>query len=148
MKLVLKKPRGTQDILPQNSYQWRFVEQTLFETSFKYGFKEIRVPTFEHTDLFYWEVRMGAWGTSVVSSQNLYHHVTMPINNRKLLEIFLSFPHELRKSDQVHKWVMEYADKRVPEAEEEVKNLYFHSYRIWMEKLYYLYRTLFYKRLK
>lgn len=103
---------------------------------------------FEHTDLFYWEVRMGAWGTSVVSSQNLYHHVTMPMNNRKLLEIFLSFPHELRKSDQVHKWVMELANKGVLEAEEEVKNLYFHSYRIWMEKIYYLYRTLFYKRLK
>ena len=102
---------------------------------------------FEHTDLFYWEVRMGAWGTSVVSSQNLYHHVTMPINNRKLLEIFLSFPHELRKSDQVHKWVMELANKTILE-EEEVKNLYFHSYRIWMEKLYYLYRTLFYKKLK
>ncbi len=103
---------------------------------------------FEHTDLFYWEVRMGAWGTSVVSSQNLYHHVTMPMNNRKLLEIFLSFPHDLRKSDQVHKWVMELANKGVVEADQEVKNLYFHSYRIWMEKLYYLYRTLFYKPLK
>ena len=103
---------------------------------------------FEHTDLCYWEVRMGAWGTSVTSSQNLYHLITMPMNNRKLLEIFLSFPHELRKSDQVHKWVMEYANIKVVEAEEEVKNLYFHSYRILMEKAYYLYRTIFYRRLK
>lgn len=103
---------------------------------------------FEHTDMFYWEVRMGAWGTSVVSSQNLYHHVTMPMNNRKILEIFLSFPHDLRKSDQVHKWVMEYANNDVLESKEEVKNLYFHSYRIWMEKIYYLYRTLFYRRMK
>lgn len=102
---------------------------------------------FEHTDLFYWEVRMGAWGTAVVSSQNLFHHVTMPMNNRKLLEIFLSFPHEMRKSDQVHKMVMQVANNEVLEAEEEVKNLYFYSYRIWMEKLYYLYRTVFYKRL-
>ncbi len=103
---------------------------------------------YEHTDLFYWEVRMGAWGTAVVSSQKLFHCVTMPLNNRKLLEIFLSFPHELRKRDQVHKWVMELANKKVLEAENDVKNLYFHSYRIWMEKIYYIYRTFFYRRIK
>lgn len=100
---------------------------------------------FEHTDLFYWEVRMGAWGTSVVSSQNVFHRVTMPMNNRKLLELFLSFPHEYRKSDSVHKAVMAYANKDIVDADVEVQNLYFHSYRIWMEKLYYYYRTKFYK---
>lgn len=102
---------------------------------------------FEHTDLFYWEVRMGAWGTSVTSSQNLFsHQITMPINNRKLLELFLSFPHEYRKLDKVHKDVMKRANKKVVDSGVEVKNLYFHSYRIWMEKLYYIYRTLFHNR--
>lgn len=103
---------------------------------------------YEHTDLFYWEVRMGAWGTGVTSSQNLYHRVTMPMNNRKLLELFLAFPHDMRKSDKVHRLVMEYANQAVLDTNVEVQNLYFHSYRIWMEKLYYLYRTLFYKKLK
>ena len=52
MNLIFKKPRGTQDILPQNTFKWRYVEQTLLNTALKYGFKEIRIPTFEHTDLF------------------------------------------------------------------------------------------------
>ena len=100
---------------------------------------------YEHTDLFYWEVRMGAWGTSVTSSQNVFHRITMPINNRKLLEIFLSFPHDYRKSDNVHKDVIQYGNRKINDSNIEVKNLYFHSYRIWMEKLYYYYRTIFYK---
>lgn len=100
---------------------------------------------FENTDLFYWEVRMGAWGTAVVSSLDFCHNVTMPINNRKLIELFLSFPHEDRKIDKVHKKVIEFCNKKIHDMDVEIKNLYFHPYRIWLEKIYYYYRTLFYK---
>lgn len=100
---------------------------------------------YEHTDLFYWEIRMGCWGVTVTSSQQVYHRVTMPMNNRKILELFLSFPHEMRKTDSVHKQVMKYMEPKVVAAEVEIQNLYFHSYRIWMEKLYYLWRTVFYR---
>ena len=103
---------------------------------------------FEHTDLFYWEIRMGAWGVSVVSSQQLYHRTTMPMNNRKILELFLSFPHDERKSDSVHKKIMEYKNKAIVESEVEVANLYFHGYRILMEKTFFYLRTLFYRRKK
>ena len=103
---------------------------------------------FEHTDLIYWEVRMGCWGVSVISSQQLYHRVTMPMNNRKILELFLSFPHEERKTDSVHKRVMALENPAVVNAHVEIRNLYFHSYRIWMEKLYFLFRTLFYRSRK
>ncbi len=99
---------------------------------------------FEHTDLIYWEVRMASWGVSVVSSQQLYHRTTMPMNNRKILELFLSFPHEERKSDSVHKRIMEYKNNAIIEADVEIANLYFHSYRILMEKVYYYLRTLLY----
>lgn len=99
---------------------------------------------FEHTDLIYWEMRMGAWGVSVVSSQQLYHRTTMPMNNRKILELFLSFPHEERKSDSIHKRIMEYKNKRIVDANVEIANLYFHNYRILMEKVFYYLRTLLY----
>ncbi|MBP0979839.1 MAG: histidine--tRNA ligase [Oscillospiraceae bacterium] len=52
MNLLFKRPRGTQDVLPKDSYKWQFIEKKLLETATKYGFKEIRVPTFEHSDLF------------------------------------------------------------------------------------------------
>lgn len=100
---------------------------------------------YEHTDLFYWEVRLGAWGTSVVSAFDICHNVTMPINNRKLMELFLAFPHEDRKSDKVHKEVIKLSDNRIEDMNIDIKNLYFHPYRIWLEKIFYYYKTLFYR---
>ena len=99
---------------------------------------------YEHSDLFYWEIRMGCWGVTVISSQQIYHRTTIPMNNRKILDLFLCIPRELRIDDTAHKMVMEHSNPDVVNADVEVKNLYFHSYRIWMEKLYYLYRTMFY----
>lgn len=102
-----------------------------------------RLFNFEPSDMFYWEIRMGCWGVSVISSQQLYHRMTMPMNNRKILELFLSFPHDERKNDSVHKRVMEYMNIDISEADVEIRNLYFHSYRILMEKTYYRFRTIF-----
>lgn len=52
MAEINKAPRGTNDVLPEESYKWQFVEQKLLETAGLYGFKEIRVPVFEHTEVF------------------------------------------------------------------------------------------------
>ena len=45
-------PRGTQDVSPYESYKWLRLENKLRSIVGQYGFKEIRVPTFEHTELF------------------------------------------------------------------------------------------------
>ena len=52
MALLTKAPRGTQDILPADSYRWQHVEALLMDTARLFGFEEIRVPVFEHTELF------------------------------------------------------------------------------------------------
>ena len=52
MAEINKAPRGTNDVLPEESYKWQFVEQKLLEVAGLYGFKEIRVPVFEHTEVF------------------------------------------------------------------------------------------------
>lgn len=52
MAEINKAPRGTNDVLPEDSYKWQFVEQKLIETAGLYGFKETRVPVFEHTEVF------------------------------------------------------------------------------------------------
>lgn len=96
----------------------------------------------EESDLYYWEVRMGAWGTSVISALDYAHRVTIPFNNRKLVTRFLQLPRELRKSDEAHRRIMEVGDPRVPEQGVEIRNPGFHDYRIWLEKGYFLYRTL------
>ncbi|MEG1686942.1 MAG: histidine--tRNA ligase [Angelakisella sp.] len=45
-------PRGTNDILPKDTPAWQYIERTLLSTAELFGFREIRVPTFEHTELF------------------------------------------------------------------------------------------------
>lgn len=52
MALITKAPRGTQDILPRDSARWQYVESTALETAALFGFREIRVPALEHTELF------------------------------------------------------------------------------------------------
>ena len=50
MKYAAQK--GTRDILPQDMYRWHKAEQTFAEVCHSYGYEEIRIPTFEQTDLF------------------------------------------------------------------------------------------------
>lgn len=52
MAILTKGPRGTQDVLPAQSYKWQYLEKKVMEIAGLYGFREIRVPTFEHTELF------------------------------------------------------------------------------------------------
>lgn len=50
--LITHAPKGTQDLLPQDSYRWHYVEEKFAETAALFGYKEVRFPTFEHTELF------------------------------------------------------------------------------------------------
>ena len=52
MALVTKAIKGTQDLLPADSYKNRYVEQAMLDIATKFGYKEIRTPVFEHTELF------------------------------------------------------------------------------------------------
>ena len=52
MAILTKAPRGTQDVLPEQSAKWQHIEKTAMRVAETFGFKEIRFPTFEHTELF------------------------------------------------------------------------------------------------
>ncbi len=52
MSEINRAVKGTNDILPSESYKYKFIEDKSFETAALYGFKEIRVPVFEHTEVF------------------------------------------------------------------------------------------------
>lgn len=49
---MIQKPKGTRDILPNESFIWQYVEKTIQEIMKNYGYQEIRTPVFENTDLF------------------------------------------------------------------------------------------------
>ncbi len=52
MAEINRAVKGTNDILPSESHNWQFVEGKLLDIARLYGFKEIRVPVFEHTEVF------------------------------------------------------------------------------------------------
>lgn len=52
MALIVQRPLGTADITPAEINKWYTVEQLAQDTAQTYGFKEIRFPTFEKTELF------------------------------------------------------------------------------------------------
>jgi histidyl-tRNA synthetase len=50
--MFTKAPKGTKDVLPDQLYKWTYVESVFRDFCARYGFKEIRTPVFEHTELF------------------------------------------------------------------------------------------------
>ncbi len=50
--MAIKKPRGTQDFLPETSSQWEYIETKIRKICSNYGFGEVRTPIFEETRLF------------------------------------------------------------------------------------------------
>ncbi len=66
--LITKAPKGTQDVLPQDIYKWHYIERIMRNIAEKYNFQEIRVPTFEHTELFL----RGVGQTSDIVNKEMY----------------------------------------------------------------------------
>jgi histidyl-tRNA synthetase len=72
MALITKKPRGTEDVLPRDSYRWQFLERLFLEEAAAYGYREIRTPVFEHTELF----ERGVGDTTDVVQKEMYTFTT------------------------------------------------------------------------
>ena len=65
---MINIPKGTKDVLPQDSYKWQFVESTAREVAKLFQVKEIRTPTFEHTELF----QRGVGDTTDIVTKEMY----------------------------------------------------------------------------
>lgn len=63
---MINIPRGTKDVLPNESYRWQYVEHIAREVAHCFNVREIRTPAFEHTELF---LRSIGEGTDVVSKE-------------------------------------------------------------------------------
>ncbi len=49
---MINIPKGTKDVLPEESYKWHYVEDCIRQVTRSFGVHEIRTPVFEHTELF------------------------------------------------------------------------------------------------
>ena len=65
---MINIPKGTKDVLPQDAYKWQHVEEVARETAKLFNLKEMRTPTFEHTELF----SRGVGDTTDVVTKEMY----------------------------------------------------------------------------
>ncbi len=65
---MINIPKGTKDVLPQDSYKWQYVEGVARETARSFHVKEIRTPVFEHTELF----QRGVGDTTDIVTKEMY----------------------------------------------------------------------------
>ncbi len=68
MALITKAIKGTKDILPAESYKNQYIESTCLSVAEKFGYKEMRTPVFEHTELF----QRGVGDTTDVVQKEMY----------------------------------------------------------------------------
>lgn len=66
MELITTRIKGMEDVVPSESHKWQTVEKIAADTAAAYGFREIRIPTFENTELF---VRSVGETTDVVQKE-------------------------------------------------------------------------------
>ena len=66
--MAMKAPKGTKDMLPQDAYKWQYIEEEWAKICSEYGFREIRTPVFESTDLF----NRGVGDTTDIVQKEMY----------------------------------------------------------------------------
>ncbi|HMS63971.1 MAG TPA: histidine--tRNA ligase [Ignavibacteria bacterium] len=66
--MLIQKPKGTYDILPERSFQRNFIETQVRNVFSDFNYKEIRTPTFEKTELF----KRGIGEGSDIVSKEMY----------------------------------------------------------------------------
>ena len=65
---IIKGPKGIKDVLPSESYKWQYIENTARNIAKTYNINEVRVPMFEHTELFH----RGVGDTTDVVQKEMY----------------------------------------------------------------------------
>ncbi|MEG0392632.1 MAG: histidine--tRNA ligase [Anaerovoracaceae bacterium] len=66
--MLTNAPKGTKDVLPAEAYKWHYVEKAFAGICERYGFKEMRTPVFEHTELF----KRGVGDTTDIVQKEMY----------------------------------------------------------------------------
>ena len=66
--MLVQRPKGTKDLLPEDTEKLQYIEDKVKNVLENYGFGEIRVPVFEHTELF----QRGVGETTDVVQKEMY----------------------------------------------------------------------------
>ena len=98
----------------------------------------------EWQEKFFWEFRMSAWNGNVITGEHKYSFdITIPYNNRMLLQLLLSVPIEERISDELYRKTRMLANDKIEKINVSVTNVKHTNKRAKMENLYYMLHSKF-----
>ncbi len=145
---MIQRPKGTEDILPEDIYKWHYVEDTVKKVAKNFGYKEIRTPIFEHTELFERgvgdatdvvekemytfidrgdrSVTLKPEGTAPVARALIEHRLyadTQPVKMFYITPVFRYERPQARRYRQHHQFGIEVFGSPNPSADAEVINL-------------------------
>ncbi len=78
---------------------------------------------YDITDMYFWEVGWGSWGSLNISEMMVYSDITIIYNNRKFLDLLLRTPLEKRISDDNHRDMKKYLNEKLYDMNIEVVNM-------------------------
>ena len=105
MKNILHNIKGTKDIFADETYIWQYLEKYISNFFMRYGYSEVRTPTFENTELF---IKSIGGDTDIVSKE-MYSWVDQGNNKLTLRPEFTAsivrhfIQNQLHKINPIHK---------------------------------------------
>lgn len=92
----------------------------------------------DSSDMYLWEFRYGGWGGLTITSEHrVSYDITIPFNNRLLMEMFLRLPLEKRIEDAPHYDVIRTMNAKIDQLGITVTNYNETKKRMYCEKAYY-----------
>jgi hypothetical protein len=93
---------------------------------------------YDWSDLFLWEIRYGGWGGLAITGEHrLSYEITIPYNNRKSIDLFLTLPLEYRIKDKVHEDIIKSMNSKISDTGINVINYNETKVRMIFEKIYF-----------
>lgn len=111
----------------------------VFENYLKKHFQCSQINPVEWQEQFFWEFRMSSWNGLVITGEHKYSSdITIPYNNRRILELLLSASLDSRINDSVYKVVRDLMNPAIDETGISVTNLKHTKIRAMVENIYYI----------
>ena len=105
-------------------------------------FKQPEKDAIPWQEQFFWEFKMTSWNGGIITGEQRYsQNITIPYNNRLLLELLLSAPLESRINDEIYTMIRSKRDDRIDKFCKTVVNVKHTSRRAFLENVYYTVHT-------
>ena len=122
----------------------KLVKQTddIFDEYLQRFFQQAKDDPIEWQEQFFWEFRVPSWNGLVITGEHRYSFdITIPYNNRRILELLLSASIKDRINDMIYKGIRALMNPSIDDTGISISNLKHTNNRAKLENIYYIVHT-------